>query len=44
MKKNSDISEDDQHKAEDEMQKKTDSAIQDIDKIAQEKEKEILSV
>ena len=44
MKKNSDISEDDQHKAEDEKQKKTDSAIQDIDKIAQEKEKEILSV
>ncbi len=44
MKKNSDITEDDQHKAEDEMQKVTDSAIKDIDVMGQEKEKEILSV
>lgn len=44
MKKNSDITEDDQHKAEEEMQKVTDSAIKDIDVMGQEKEKEILSV
>ncbi|MDD4080037.1 MAG: ribosome recycling factor [Eubacteriales bacterium] len=44
MKKNSDITEDDQRKAEDEMQKATDSAIKDIDQMGQEKEKEILSV
>ncbi|MDD3110341.1 MAG: ribosome-recycling factor, partial [Eubacteriales bacterium] len=44
MKKSSDITEDDQRKAEDEMQKATDSAIKDIDQMGQEKEKEILSV
>ena len=44
MKKNSDITEDDQRKAEEVMQKDTDSAIKDIDQMAQEKEKEILSV
>jgi ribosome recycling factor len=44
LQKNGDISEDDQYRAEDEMQKTTDSAIKDIDQIAQEKEKEILSV
>lgn len=44
LKKNSDITEDEQYKAEDEMQKVTDSAIKDIDEMAQEKEKEILSV
>lgn len=44
LKKNSEITEDDQRKAEDEMQKITDNAIKDIDQMAQEKEKEILSV
>ncbi|MGI6688211.1 MAG: ribosome recycling factor [Christensenellales bacterium] len=44
LQKNGEISEDDQYRAEDEMQKTTDSAIKDIDQIAQEKEKEILSV
>lgn len=44
LKKDSLISEDDQRKAEDEMQKVTDAAVKDIDKIAEEKEKEILSV
>ena len=44
MKKNSEITEDDQRKAEDEMQKVTDAAIKDIDKIAANKEKEIMMV
>lgn len=44
LKKDSVISEDDQRKAEDEMQKLTDSMVKDIDRIADEKEKEILSV
>lgn len=44
LKKDSVITEDDQHKAEDEMQKLTDSQIKDIDKIASEKEKEIMEV
>ena len=44
MKKDSLITEDDQRKAEDEMQKATDAAIKEIDKIAADKEKEIMSV
>jgi len=44
MKKDSQITEDDQRKAEDEMQKATDAAIKEIDKIAADKEKEIMSV
>ncbi len=44
MQKASDITEDDQRKAEDEMQKLTDQKIKDIDKIASDKEKEILEV
>ena len=44
MKKDSLITEDDQRKAEEEMQKATDNAIKEIDKIAAEKEKEIMSV
>ena len=44
LKKDSLITEDDQRKAEDEMQKATDNAIKDIDKIAAEKEKEIMVV
>ena len=41
---NGEITEDDQRKAEDEMQKVTDAAIKDIDKIAADKEKEIMMV
>ncbi len=44
LKKDSVITEDDQRKAEDELQKVTDAAVKDIDKMAAEKEKEILSV
>ena len=44
LKKDSQITEDDQRKAEDEMQKATDSAIKEIDKIAADKEKEIMEV
>ncbi|MBQ7455412.1 MAG: ribosome recycling factor [Clostridia bacterium] len=44
LKKDSLITEDDQRKAEDEMQKATDAAIKEIDKIAAEKEKEIMAV
>lgn len=44
QKKNSDISEDDQNKLEDEVQKITDGFIKDVDKIASEKEKEIMEV
>ena len=44
MKKDSLITEDDQRKAEEEMQKATDNAIKEIDKIAAEKEKEIMEV
>ena len=44
LKKDSVITEDDQRKAEDEMQKVTDAAIKDIDKIAADKEKEIMMV
>ncbi|MBR6525647.1 MAG: ribosome recycling factor [Clostridia bacterium] len=44
MKKDSLITEDDQRKAEDELQKLTDAKIKEIDKIAADKEKEIMSV
>ena len=44
LKKDSQITEDDQRKAEDELQKLTDAQIKDIDKIAAEKEKEIMEV
>ena len=44
MKKNSEITEDDQKKAEEAIQKLTDGNIKDIDKITAEKEKEIMEV
>ena len=44
MKKDSQITEDDQRKAEDELQKLTDAQIKEVDKVAAEKEKEIMSV
>ena len=44
MKKDSVITEDDQRKAEDELQKVTDAAIKEVDKISADKEKEIMSV
>ena len=44
MKKDSEITEDDQKKAEEDIQKLTDASIKDIDKICTEKEKEILDV
>ena len=44
LKKDSVITEDDQRKAEDELQKVTDQKIKEIDKISAEKEKEIMSV
>ena len=44
MKKDSKITEDDMKLAENELQKATDAAIKDADKLSQEKEKEIMSV
>ncbi len=44
MKKDSEITEDEQRKAEEELQKVTDNAIKDIDEMAKEKEKEIMAV
>lgn len=44
LKKDSQITEDDQKKAEEELQKVTEAAIKDLDKIAEEKEKEIMAV
>ena len=44
MKKNSEITEDDQKRAEEAIQKLTDANIKDIDKITAEKEKEIMDV
>ena len=44
LKKDSQITEDDQRKAEDDLQKLTDNEIKEIDKIAAEKEKEIMEV
>ena len=44
LKKDGQITEDDQRKAEEELQKLTDNMIKEIDKIAAEKEKEIMEV
>jgi ribosome recycling factor len=44
MKKDSVITEDEERKAEDEMQKVTDTAIKDIDRITADKEKDIMEV
>ena len=44
LKKDSQITEDDQRKAEDELQKITDAQIKEVDKIAADKEKEIMEV
>ena len=44
LKKNSEITEDDQRDAEEEMQKITDKAIKDVDAIYDRKEKEIMEV
>ncbi len=44
MKKNSEITEDDQKDAEEEIQKLTDKAIKDVDTIYAKKEKEIMEV
>ncbi len=44
LKKDSAITEDDQRKAEDSLQKVTDAAIKEVDKIAADKEKEIMEV
>ena len=44
MKKNSEITEDDQKDAEEEIQKMTDKAIKDVDAIYAKKEKEIMEV
>ena len=43
-KKDGELTEDDQRKAEDELQKVTDAAIKEVDKISADKEKEIMSV
>ncbi|NLA53841.1 MAG: ribosome recycling factor [Clostridiales bacterium] len=44
MKKDSILSEDEQHRAEEELQKVTDAATKNIDELAAEKEKEILAI
>ena len=44
MKKNSEITEDDQKKAEEAIQKLTDNNIKEVDKITADKEKEIMEV
>ncbi len=44
LKKNSEITEDDQRKAEEDIQKITDKAIKDVDEICAAKEKEIMEV
>ena len=44
MKKNSEITEDDQKKGEEAIQKLTDNNIKDVDKITADKEKEIMDV
>ena len=44
MKKDSTITEDEQRKGEEEMQKITDKAIKDVDAICAAKEKEIMEV
>jgi ribosome recycling factor len=44
LKKNSEITEDDQRDAEEDMQKLTDKAVKDVDEIFAKKEKEIMEV
>ena len=44
LKKDSTITEDDQKRAEEELQKITDAASKDCDKLGAEKEKEVMSV
>ena len=44
MKKNSEITEDDQRKAEEDLQKITDQGIKDVDAVYAAKEKEIMEV
>lgn len=44
MKKNSEITEDEERKAEEDLQKVTDKAIKEVDSIAADKEKELMSV
>jgi len=44
LKKDSDITEDEQKRAEEELQKVTDAASKDVDKMAADKEKEILEI
>ena len=44
LKKNSEITEDDQHEAEDKMQKQTDKAIKDVESVCAAKEKEIMEI
>ncbi len=44
LKKNSEITEDEQHKAEEDMQKITDQAIKEVDAVYAAKEKEIMEV
>ncbi|HET9470580.1 MAG TPA: ribosome-recycling factor, partial [Usitatibacter sp.] len=42
--KEGDVSEDDEKRAQDEVQKMTDKAIADIDRLVAEKEKDVMSV
>ena len=44
MKKDGELTEDDQKEAEDKLQKATDQKIKDLDKVGADKEKEIMSV
>ncbi len=44
LKKNSEITEDDERKAEEDMQKMTDKAIKEIDEVCAAKEKEIMEI
>lgn len=44
LEKNKDISEDDSKRAQDEIQKLTDDTVEQIDKVTQEKEKEIMEI
>jgi len=44
LKKNSEITEDDEHKAEEDIQKLTDKAIKEVDDVCAAKEKEIMEV
>ena len=44
LKKNSEITEDDERKAEEDIQKLTDKAIKEVDEVCAAKEKEIMEV